>query len=72
MLTIVALGFFSGTAAAAMALSNGAGIFMTLVAYSAAGTLAMLAPIVAQLLLGEANEEEAWDRQKDDGAHIGA
>ncbi len=59
MLAVVAIGFVFGSFAGALALANGAGILLALVSYGAAGSLAILVPLLVQAMFPDA-EQDAW------------
>lgn len=49
------IGMLVGTGAAGITLVNGGGFFAALLAYGAAGAMALLLPLLVMLLLGDAS-----------------
>ena len=67
MLAIVAFGFLIGTLAGGLALINGSGLLLALLAYGAAGAVAVLIPVLIHAVIPE-REDAAWDLDANEAA----
>ncbi len=65
------IGFVFGTGTAAFALLNGSGIFLALMAYAASGAVAILVPLMLQVVFGD-DSQETWGEGASATGHIGA
>lgn len=61
LIAYLAFGFLVGAGTATLALVNGSGLLLALVAYSASGALSLLIPFIIHAYLAGAREEQtAW------------
>lgn len=68
MFAAIAIGFVFATAAAGLALMNGSGLLLALLAYAAGGALAMLVPLVWLLVAGTDETDAGWELDSAEGS----